>query len=246
MNCAFHLRGPLIAATALVPLLVGGCKKEEGTRNQSSTGKETAQSAQTPKPAAEPGRNSGEASPHEGGVGAKIAVSATSADGSKRIGPLAVKVPSQWRERPPQGPPGMRVAEWLLGGNEGEAELVVYYFGTTGAGGVAENLKRWYGQFRKEDGSSAESSAKTDKRTVNGLPVTVVDISGRYVAAMRPGAAEKNDKPGYRMLAAIVETSVGPWYLKLVGPANTVGAVEKEFNSFVNSFSPAAPDAGAK
>jgi len=41
-------------------------------------------------------------------------------------------------------------------------------------------------------------------------------------------------KEGFRMLAAIVEGDEGPYYAKLVGPANTVAKWEPSFRDFVS------------
>jgi hypothetical protein len=53
---------------------------------------------------------------------------------------------------------------------------------------------------------------------------------------MQPGA---KPEPGSRMLAAIVDTTAGPYYLKLVGPAATVAHWEAPFDSFLRSMEPA-------
>jgi hypothetical protein len=54
--------------------------------------------------------------------------------------------------------------------------------------------------------------------TVNGLQLTILDVSGTYVAEVRPGATERHNKPGFRMRATVVETPKGPYFIKLTGP----------------------------
>ena len=49
------------------------------------------------------------------------------------------------------------------------------YFGPGQGGPVDANLKRWIGQVE-----GGENSAKTAKRTVHGLTVSTVDVSGNY------------------------------------------------------------------
>lgn len=180
-------------------------------------------------------------SPHErgmpaaGGGGGGSTVEKT-ADGRAVFGPVTAAVPKDWKESPTSS--SMRVAQWTLPGKAGDGELVVYYFGTGGAGGAEANLTRWIGQFEQKDGSPSDKKAKIDKKTVAGMAVTQVEVTGRYVAAVMPGSPEKNDKPDYMMLGAIVETSAGPYYFKAVGPEATLKAARKSFDGFVASLKP--------
>jgi hypothetical protein len=42
-------------------------------------------------------------------------------------------------------------------------------------------------------------------------------------------------KPNFRMLAAVIESPIGPWYLKLTGPEPTVSQWEDSFNQYLDS-----------
>jgi hypothetical protein len=142
---------------------------------------------------------------------------------------LSFSVPRSWKAQAP-GP--MRQAQLQLPRAEGDpegGELIVSTFGAGQGGTVEANLERWFGMFERPDGKPAKDAAMVEKRTVNGLTVTSVDVSGTYVAAVRPGAPEKHNKPGFRMLAAIVETPKGLWFFKLVGPEKTIAMHEKGF-----------------
>jgi len=74
-----------------------------------------------------------------------------------------------------------------------------------------------------------------------GVKVTLVDVSGTYVAEVRPGSTERHNKPGFRVRAAVVETPKGPYYVKMTGPAKTVAAAEPDFAAFLRSLKPSAP-----
>lgn len=106
-----------------------------------------------------------------------------------------------------------------------------------GAGGsIDANIQRWEGQFSQSDGSTAE--AKTKKMTVDGMDVTIVDISGTFSQTMGGpfSGGKKVENPDYRMLAAIIETTgEGNYFVKLVGPAATVDANEAEFEKMIKS-----------
>ncbi len=117
----------------------------------------------------------------------------------------------------------------------GSAELVIYYFGGTG-GSVDANIQRWLGQMQQPDGRATSEVAARETRTINGLKVSLLDVSGTYVAEVRPGATEKHNSPGFRMRTAVVETPRGPYFLKLVGPAATVETWNASFNEFLSSL----------
>ena len=94
----------------------------------------------------------------------------------------------------------MRVAVWELTGDDAPAEVVIFYFGEGSGGGVEANLARWFGQFEQPDGSSTRDRAIITERTVNGLELTVADMRGTFVAPVRLGAPQRNNRPGYRMI----------------------------------------------
>ena len=104
----------------------------------------------------------------------------------------------------------MRVAVWELTGDDAPAEVVIFYFGEGSGGGVEANLARWFGQFEQPDGSSTRDRATITERTVNGLELTVADMRGTFVAPVRPGAPQRNNRPGYRMIGAVAEGRHGP------------------------------------
>lgn len=139
-----------------------------------------------------------------------------------------------WEQQKPSN--SMRVVQYRLPGEQKgqDATLVVYYFGGDG-GGVEANLQRWYGQISQPDGSSTAEAAKRTEREVNGMKVTLVDVTGTYSNEMRPGMGGQVRMEGARMLAAIFETASGPHFVKLVGPAATVEHWKKSFDAFVDA-----------
>jgi hypothetical protein len=151
-------------------------------------------------------------------------------------GALTYTAPPAWRTRPAAS--SMRVAEFVIPRVQGDAEdgeLIVYYFGTS-AGTVDANIDRWVGQIQQPDGSSTKDKAQRSSQTVNGLKVTRVDAAGTYVAEMRPGATEHFNKPGFRLRAAVVETPRGAYYIKMTGPAATIGAADAAYAAFLGSL----------
>lgn len=143
--------------------------------------------------------------------------------------------PGGWIEEPAPSP--MRAAQFRLPrvpGDPEDAELVVFHFGGSG-GTVDANLQRWIGQMEQPDGRPSLAVASTTAFAANGLDVVLLDVPGTYVAAVRPGAAERLDKPGFRLLAAVVETPAGPWFFKLTGPARTIDRWDAPFSAFLRT-----------
>jgi len=139
------------------------------------------------------------------------------------------------RWTPPPGWKGegagpMRAATYTVD----DAECVVYFFGAGQGGGIEANVERWKGQFRQPGGKPVE--VKPGKRTIHGLAVTTLDISGDYSGMGGPMAGEKSMKSGYRMLGAIVEGPGGNVFLKFTGPAKTIAANQKKFEQLLESF----------
>jgi hypothetical protein len=148
---------------------------------------------------------------------------------------LTFTAPAGWK--PVATSSSMRVAQYALPratGDTADAELVVYYFG--GSGGTVEaNIARWVGQMQQPDGRPSSAVMKRQSRTVNGMKVTLVDVPGTYIAEVTPGSAERHNSPNFHLRAAVIETSNGPYFIKLTGPAKTIAASDKSFESFLAS-----------
>jgi hypothetical protein len=153
-------------------------------------------------------------------------------------GDLKFTAPEGWISEPPTS--AMRKAQYRLpraSGDPEDGELVVFYFQGQG-GSVQANIDRWIGQFRKADGSPASGTAKVSKKTVQAIPLTIVDVGGTYSGAGMGGPMTQSTAPksDFRMLAAVAETASGPWFFKLTGPARTVTHWEPSFQSFLETI----------
>ena len=130
----------------------------------------------------------------------------------------------------------MRAATYFIPAAEGDNEDAECAVFVNIGGGVQANVDRWIGQFEQADGSASKDKAKTKQETINGMPVTIIDLGGTYkgggVAMGQPSAP----KPGYRLLGAIAEAPSGPVYFKLTGPAKTVAAAQNEFQTMLKSL----------
>ena len=129
----------------------------------------------------------------------------------------------------------MRVAEFVpprAPGDTEDADVIVYFF-VRMPGSVQANIDRWISQFKTDSGPAAKVTPETT--TVNGLKVTTMAIEGTYIAEVKPGSAERYNKPNYRMRAAVVETPSGPYFIKLTGPIASVRQASAGFDQFLKS-----------
>ncbi|HKR13596.1 MAG TPA: hypothetical protein VJT15_16140 [Pyrinomonadaceae bacterium] len=148
---------------------------------------------------------------------------------------LRYKVPAGWVEE--ERSSSMRVAQYKLPRAEGDADdgsLVLYYFGKGQGGSTAANIERWASQIQQADGTKAKLSE--ERFEANGLKVTTVDAGGTYVAETSPGSGTFNNKPAWRLRAAVVDTPNGSYFVKLVGPEKTVARWNEAFVGYLKSF----------
>jgi hypothetical protein len=156
---------------------------------------------------------------------------------SEAVG-LRYAVAKSWERVPAAS--DMRAAQFRLPrapGDTDDGDVVLYFFGPGQGGDPQGNLERWYGQFEQPDGRPSREAATVTRRTVSGLSLTVVDLAGTYSARMGP-MHPAPPKPGWRMLAAVVEGPGGPWFWKAVGPERTIAAARSDFDALLASLEP--------
>lgn len=144
--------------------------------------------------------------------------------------------PPGWKST---GTTSMRAATYPVPATSGDkegAECAVYYFGPGQGGSVQANLARWEAQFKV---AGKPAHPKVENRTIHGLPVTTIDISGQYSGMGGPLATETVLKPNYRLFGAIIQGPLGNIFIKFTGPAKTMAANETKFQQMLSSFAPA-------
>jgi hypothetical protein len=141
----------------------------------------------------------------------------------KADGPgLKWTAPALWQEKPATA---MRKATYVLPGmGDASSELAITAF-PGDVGGELANVNRWRGQLQLPPLTAAELPAAVTRTTANGLPVTVVDLTGGPAGAP------------VRLLGAIVPGKGDTWFFKLTGPADLVAAQKPAFLSFLQTLS---------
>ena len=167
------------------------------------------------------------------------ALRADESDGKVHLGGLKSKAPAGWEAVSTTSK--NRPFQWRVNGGQGkdsDAEVTVFYFGLNGAGSADENVARWKSLFIPPKGKTIDDVAKVDKIRLGDDVSVYVDISGTYRFRPRPQApdSEIQLKPDYRLLEGILLTSRGPYYLRIIGPAKTVGDHKADFDEWLMGF----------
>lgn len=148
-------------------------------------------------------------------------------------GKLVFKAPSGWtRKQPATSIVEHELAIPASRPDTTDGRLTVMAAG----GGVQANIDRWLGQFTQPDGAATRDRAKIRKINVAGEEVHLVDVSGTYKDQAGP-MAPAVERPGYRMLGAIIATgNLGEYFVKFYGPQRTIGDHERAFVTMIEGL----------
>jgi hypothetical protein len=175
-----------------------------------------------------------------------VATLLRSADGQEKgkgtvvtLDDLKSSVPAEWEKQKPSN--NLRQYQFRVpkaGGDPKAAEVVVFFFGKGSGGGVKANLERWKGNFRAPKDKTIDEVAKVQEFKVGSVPVTYLDISGTYLSKFPPFAPNPKitPLPNYRMLGVIFASENGPYFITLIGPAQTVTQHKQGFDDWVKGF----------
>lgn len=142
---------------------------------------------------------------------------------------LGWEAPATWQKA--ENPSSMRIATYKIPRAAGDAEDGELSISKAG-GSVDANIQRWAGQFQ----TKSPDAVKRTPKTVNGMPVTVVEIRGTFTGSGMPGGPPGDPKTSYALLGAIVEAGQASWFFKLTGPEKTLDAAKADFDKFVDSL----------
>jgi hypothetical protein len=145
-----------------------------------------------------------------------LALSVGAADTRKidvRDGDITLDVPEHWQQQ--QTRSSMRAAQFAIGDT---VELVVFYFGPSGGGGIEANIDRWIGQF-DADGREVERANGGSQQGDWEL----VTIKGTFNKSVGPPIMQKTAKMRDAVvLGLILKSKSGNYFLKMNGPRDAV------------------------
>jgi len=147
------------------------------------------------------------------------------------VGGLMVPKPSTWTWQPLQGQ--FRVLNYDVPGDAtstAKTELVINLFQGGDGGPIDSNVARWAGQFQTPEGGPV--TAVTSEKTVDGIPVTLVDIKGSYSGM----TAQGGPKPDHEQLTAIVTLPGRRVFFKLIGPSVIVERERANWNKLIDGL----------
>ncbi len=159
-----------------------------------------------------------------------LPASVTAAEATEfEVAGLKFVQPASWKKIQPTS--SMRKAQLEVAGKDGKkAEVVFFYFGPGGAGGVKANVDRWLGQFQEP---REKINARVEDKRVGKTRITYVHALGTYLSGM-PGGA-KTSQADTVLLGAIVEGPEGFIFVKMTGHKSVVQPAEKDFNAMIET-----------
>ena len=132
--------------------------------------------------------------------------------------------PDSWKQTEPSS--SMRKAQFELKNEAGQtAELVFFYFGPSGGGGVRANVDRWMKQFQDIQ------SRDLEEKIVEEVKVTYARATGTFLSGSPFGP--KTPKLDHSLFGAIVEGKMGSIFLKMIGRTKTVLAHEEAVETMI-------------
>ncbi|MBK8169703.1 MAG: hypothetical protein IPK60_05105 [Sandaracinaceae bacterium] len=136
----------------------------------------------------------------------------------------------------------MRAAQYAFPGENGaeKGTLAVFYFGPNMGGTVQDNIERWLSQLTQPEGRTRREAARIAHRTVSGMAITTVDVTGDFAGGMpgMPGAGAASAATNQRLIGAVVEGPEGLVFFKMMGPAATMDAARPAFTALIASLHP--------
>lgn len=159
--------------------------------------------------------------------------------GPVTLGTAIYSPPKEWKARKTTS--SMRHAEFVLPkvtGDSEDAVTIIYYFGKAGAGPIDANLARWAGQMKRDPNTPEADYMKRSHKKVLEMPITFVELRGTFVEPRFGPGPKPAPKPNFIMLAAVLETPDGPYFIKTTGPAKTVTHWYKAWHAALDGLKP--------
>ncbi len=157
------------------------------------------------------------------------------------VRPLEWTAPSTFVELT-RSPVGSQRASYRVppaGSDTEDGELLVLFYGT-GSGGDRDKV--WSGWFEQFDGD-ASAQAKRESFAVGPLQLETFEHVGDYKLNMGPRRSGMKRSPvqmvkkQHRMIGALVRTpDRGNWFVRLVGPDETVQAAKPALRQLLDSM----------
>ncbi len=99
-----------------------------------------------------------------------------------------------------------------------------------------EKLEQWTKQMLQPDDRPSEELSTTTSYDVQEMKVTIIDVPGIFSPTVHPNSKMRYYKRGFRLKAAVIESSGRLIFLKLTGPDRTVTHWNTAFSQLLDSI----------
>jgi hypothetical protein len=158
------------------------------------------------------------------------------ADGSNVVdmGGLKSQAPANWVEEKPDDAQAYKQYRLEpVNDDKDYAQLTVSFQGKGKGDTAAAFVKRWKAMFLPSEGKTMHDAAKMRQLTANGAAVTYLDVHGDYKGI--PGD-DTTPRQNFRLLGVYLDTSKGPYIIRLFGPADTVEFYRTGFEDWLKAL----------
>jgi hypothetical protein len=142
--------------------------------------------------------------------------------------------PEGWQAVTPSS--NMRRAQYLVPGDGGDAECVIFYFGPGQGGDPEANVLRWADQFGQADGRPSRDVLQTEEVRIGDISVLLAEVTGIYSGGMAGIGGPRELLPGFMLLGAVAQGPDANWFFKFTGPESTVRANREQFLGLIESL----------
>jgi hypothetical protein len=154
--------------------------------------------------------------------------------GTVELGGLKSRAPASWVEERPNN--ARFYKEYRIepvNDDKSNTRVTIEFLGKGRRDIPSGSIKRWKGMFLPAEGKTVQEAARVQRLTVNGAPVTYLDIRGDYKGI--PGD-DTTPQQNFRLLGVYLDTPQGWYQLRLFGPADTVEFHRTEFEDWAKAF----------
>lgn len=151
-----------------------------------------------------------------------------------KIGSLTATPPAEWKAVKPSN--RLRSAQFLLpSGEAGVADAEVNVRPESSPKPEKE-FPRWKAEFIPPDGKTLDDSAKESKFEVGGATVYLLDVTGTWKYKEFPQAKKEEERPGYRVIWAIIAEKDTATHVRMSGPAKVIEKYQKGFDGWLKGL----------
>lgn len=158
---------------------------------------------------------------------AAAGVSALSAADSLKVGEFTFTPTGEWKVAEQTRP--MSQGSLVLPVDGGQVEAIFFHFGTGQGGDLEGNVRRWTGMFESDPLPKVER----EEFEFGGKKAPLITITGTYKgSSFRP---EPQPKEGHTLIAAVLPSSQGDVFVRLVAPQAQAAAARDDLVKLLQS-----------